>query len=268
MKTLKYIFICLVILSAYSCQEEIDLNLKDEKFSRLVVDGFFSDEFQKQTIYLSKTTNYSKNEPAPKVSGAIVSVSDGINTFNFSETEPGIYQTDSIAGEVGKTYNLSINYDGKTYNAESKMNPVTKIDSIRLVYLFTAEGKDHYEWRMSAQDSSLAGQYYLSIPYIDDIKFNNFLFWATYSDDYINGTYLNDMSMGVIEFENGNIFKLKWYAIDKKYSNYILQLQANGMQNPLFGGPPANVIGNISNGALGYFIATSVTEASTMVPAH
>jgi len=158
MKTLKYILISLVIFSAFSCQEEIDLNLKDEKFSRLVVDGSFTNEFQRQTVYLSKTANYSANEPSPKVSGAIVSISDGIKIFNLSETAPGVYQTDSMTGEVGKTYNLTIDYNGKTYNAESKMNPVTKIDSIRLIYLFTNDGKGHYELRMSAQDSSLADQ--------------------------------------------------------------------------------------------------------------
>ena len=55
-------------------------------------------------------------------------------------------------------------------------------------------------------------------------------------------------------------------SIGSGYANFIWEAQAEVQgSNPLFSGPPANVKGNIDNGAIGFFAAYSVSRAYTIV---
>jgi hypothetical protein len=55
--------------------------------------------------------------------------------------------------------------------------------------------------------------------------------------------------------------------IGKDYYDFLIGAQAEIRgSNPLFSGPPANVKGNINNGAIGFFSAYSVTHSSTVTP--
>jgi hypothetical protein len=72
------------------------------------------------------------------------------------------------------------------------------------------------------------------------------------------------------EFEDqipqpGDTITLQMSGITKDYFNFIIQLQDQTSQfrNPLFSGPPANVITNIE-GASGFFAAYSKTYSSTI----
>ena len=56
-------------------------------------------------------------------------------------------------------------------------------------------------------------------------------------------------------------------GITKEYYKFLEALKTEaGYHNPLFDGPPANVIGNISNGALGFFAAQSLARTSAIIP--
>jgi hypothetical protein len=52
-------------------------------------------------------------------------------------------------------------------------------------------------------------------------------------------------------------------SIDEVFYKYVIALQGETRTSiPLFSGPPANLPGNISNGALGYFTAFSNSYGS------
>ena len=50
-----------------------------------------------------------------------------------------------------------------------------------------------------------------------------------------------------------------------QYTYFNEVMQATSFQNPLFGGPPANVKGNISGGAFGFFGAFSTTYSTVIL---
>jgi len=54
--------------------------------------------------------------------------------------------------------------------------------------------------------------------------------------------------------------------INREYNDFLsdAQIELQG-SNPLFSGPPANVKGNISNGAFGFFSAYSATRSYAIV---
>ena len=58
---------------------------------------------------------------------------------------------------------------------------------------------------------------------------------------------------------------LQMSGITKEYYNFVQEVQIAGFNIPLFTGPPANVVGNIDNGAIGFFAAYSVTRAKCVI---
>ncbi|MBK7030017.1 MAG: DUF4249 family protein [Bacteroidales bacterium] len=75
----------LILLS--SCTERIEIELEDD-FARLVVEGAITTDTMPHTIKLTTTSSYYYNQPAPVVQHAIVSISDGTETFLLNETAP------------------------------------------------------------------------------------------------------------------------------------------------------------------------------------
>ena len=64
----------------------------------------------------------------------------------------------------------------------------------------------------------------------------------------------------------GDTVTVELNNMGKEYFGFLQEAQAELRgSNPLFSGPPANVKGNISNGAIGFFAAYSVSRASATV---
>ena len=281
MKHIKSLFIILLIsVLAVSCTEKIDIPL-DSSFIRLVVDGSISTDTMAQTVVLSSSTSYYYNQPAPMVTGATVSITDGERIYDLSETEPGIYKTEpSVHGIDGHTYTLNIKLESpiggfSDYTATSKLYAVPKLDSIGL--LFHPEWSKNGIWEVKC--------YVLEPPTVDFYRFlisrNNHLLtdslseWFVTDDKLLNGNYTNGIGIGYLDqgspdqgLKEGDTITVTVNNIGKGYFDFVSEAQAELMgSNPLFSGPPSNVKGNISNGAVGYFAAYSATRSSTVAPA-
>jgi hypothetical protein len=92
------------------CEEEIELSLKGDQ-PRLVVDGVITTDTMAHSIKLSLSGNYFDNQPMPRVSGALVTLSDGDESFVLQESDdaPGEYLTsDSFFGQQNTLYSLEI----------------------------------------------------------------------------------------------------------------------------------------------------------------
>jgi hypothetical protein len=144
MKYLKSILlISFLSLLVFSCTERIDIQL-DDSYTRLVVDGSINTDTMIHTVELRTTSSYYYNEPAPMVSGAQLSITDGIHIFNLKENKTGVYQTDSsVYGVAGQTYTLNIKLANaigghSDYSAVSTLNPIVPLDSVSLLF--------HPEW--------------------------------------------------------------------------------------------------------------------------
>jgi hypothetical protein len=280
MKSEKAIIPSLVLaLIVVSCTERINIEL-DESFTRLVVDGSITTDTLAHKVILSKTSSYYYNQPAPMVSGAKVTITDGELTFNLTEKSPGIYMTQTtVYGIPGHTYTLNIKLPDKIggyqdFTASTILNPVNPLDSIRLVFRPEYSEDGYWEVQCYVQDPPTADFYRFLVSRNQKLITDTLQEWFVIDDRFFNGNYTNGASIAELDqskpeekLEEGDTVKAEVNSIGKEYANFIWDAQSELFgSNPLFSGPPANVKGNINNGAIGFFAAYSVTRAFAITP--
>ncbi|NWJ50502.1 MAG: DUF4249 domain-containing protein [Bacteroidetes bacterium] len=280
MKTLKYLLPCLLGFVFVQCTEKINIKL-DNTSPRLVVDGAITTDTTAHKIKLATSTDYFYNQPAPAVTGALVTINDGSSTTILTEKPvgSGSYETPTtFFGIPGKTYSLHIELKEalngqKIYDATETMPKQLKIDSIQMEFKQDIFKKGAWETKLYAQDP-LDENFYCFRGYRNDVLVTDTLDRVTITDDKLfNGRYTNGISvlywnqnMDWEVIHTGDRIKLQLGSLTKNYFNFIQELQLEvGEKNPLFSGPSANVRTNITNGGIGYFAAYSTCYASTKV---
>jgi len=279
MNKIKYIIMLGIIAILYSCTEKMDIELEDS-YTRLVVEGRFSTDTTIHQVRLTKTSSYFYNNPAPPVRGAIVTISDGVNTIVLTENaiHPGIYETPANTyGVIGKSYqlfikNVDIDNNGvkEEYSANSTIYSVNTIDSIAMKY------NTHFDaWEVKVYVFDPPTEDY----YLFNIYKNNKLITDTITEPLVvddrlyNGNYTNGIAVGYLRDRKpdemayvGDTIGLEIWRITKEFYQFMFELKNTVRPStPLFSGPPANVKGNISNGAVGYFAAYSISRAKGVI---
>jgi hypothetical protein len=271
----------LLLVHLTSCTERIDISL-DESAVRLVVDGSMTTDTMSHKVLLSSTSGYFYNQPPQSVSGATVTISDGGNTFNLTEVSPGVYQTaPSVHGIEGKTYTLNIKLNKQIggftdYTASSKLYPVAKLDSINLLYHPDWSEEGMWELKCYVQDPATTDFYRFLISRNDTMITDTLDEWFVTDDRFYNGFYVNGATVGYFDqaikeqrLLNGDTMLLEMSSIGEEYANFLWESQAEIRGSyPLFSGPPANVKGNLSNGAIGFFSAYACSRSYTYVPPY
>lgn len=298
------ILVSLFIISLFSCVENFDLKLRDAE-SKLVVEGLITNQAGSYYVRLTKSTpgglssnTNSRNheDNAESVKNAVVIIADDFNQidtltqFDFDISDPdylwgphnqGFYKTNQLIGIPGHTYTLTIKYDGKEYRASSFMAPVPKIDSLSY-YLKKTEivGKsDYYVPLLYFKEPQDIDNYYL-IQLSKDINsriYSSSVLWqfSILSDDllkpYVNGL---NVSTGVTPreiniypvYSKGDSIYVALNSLSEEAFNYYKALldQFNS-DGGYYNSTPATPPGNISNGGLGFFRASAVSENRTYI---
>ncbi len=276
---IKYILligVALPVILLSSCTKKIDIEL-DSDFIRLVVEGYLTTDTTSHFVKLTTTSDYFSDQKAPTISGAVVTINDGTNTLQLTETNPGtgIYSsTPDVYGIVGKTYTLNIELpeeiDGtKLYTATSTIMPVAPIDSIKVKY---EEDWDGWVVQLYAKDPPTINYYMFNIYKNEDHLTDTINKVGVTDDTFFNGNYTNGIGVGFLDEEKSREYvhpddtiTLQMAGITEGYYNFVWQVQEQTQyQAPLFSGPPANIPGNISDGAIGYFAAYSTTYSTVI----
>ncbi len=271
-------FIAGLSLLNISCVERIDIRL-DDSYTRLVVDGGITTDTMAHRILLSESVGYYYNQPAPPVSGANVQISDGTDSFTLDEESPGVYRTDhSVFGVAGKTYTLDIKLAAQIggftdYTALSTIYPVSNLDSLSLTFHPEWSEDGIWEVKCYAQDPVTEDFYRFMISKNGEMVSDTLDEWFVTDDRFFNGNYIYGAPIAYLQqgkedevLKAGDTITVEMNSIGADYANFIWEAQSEVRgSNPLFSGPPANVKGNISNGAIGFFAAYSVKRSSTVV---
>lgn len=279
MKKLNIITIYALFLFITSCTERIDIDLKDN-YTRLVVEGSITTDTTAHSIRLTKTSSYYYNEAPPIVSGANVSISDGLQQFILTEIQPGMYTTDSnVYATPGKTYILNITLSEpigiqKDFSASSYLPPISELDSVDLVFHSDWAKMGMWEVKCYVQEPPTTDFYRFLIYKNNKLLTDSLNEWFVTDDKFFNGNYTNGASIAYLNqasnsesLQVGDQVTVEVNNISKAYANFLWDAQAEARgSNPLFSGPPANVKGNISNGAVGFFAAYSITRKSKNTP--
>lgn len=151
------------LVITFSCKKDIDVKIPDY-VQKLVVEGRI-EAGAKPLVYLSYTVPYFGNHTSNlsdfSVKGALVTVNDGTTTDTLKDPfgQGYVYAAFNMVGVAGKTYNLNIQLNGKTYTAHTRIEPQVKLDSLwfkvlrddslGFVYAFINEPgatADNYRW--------------------------------------------------------------------------------------------------------------------------
>lgn len=290
-------FFCVLLLFT-SCEKEVSFDLGPTS-EKIVVEGTIESGLP-PIVRLSKSIGFFSKIDLNTLSGtflhgATITVSDGSTVVNLKEYSLQLdtlsfyfYSVDTsnstafeFKGEVGKTYTLKIEYEGKTYESTTRIPELIPLDSI---------------WAQAPPEEEMPEEYpnsmQLFVRYTDPPQMGNkaryftsrnnnpFLppFYSVYDDQVINGTTIDIQldagfnKMDSLDFETygyfykGDTVILKWCSIDDKVFDFwrTLEFSYGSTGNPF--SSPVEVSSNISNGALGVWQGYGVTYDTLYIP--
>lgn len=269
----RYIWL-IILLGFSSCTKEIDFDLSDQTTNRLVVEGSFTNISAQHEIKLTRSTPFYQPNATPVEPGATVSIVGNNQTIIFDEVAPGVYKNLAAdSGVIGQTYTLQIELEnGKQYTASETMRRNAVIDSMSYEYLPFAS---FYNLNIWTQEPPGKGDSYLWNVYIDGVWVNDTLRYSSFqNDDFVDGSYINGGT--IYQIRERSFLDYNFNPPPKKdsieveietlhisqgfYEFVVTALLETEFRGTPFDGPPANLRGNISNGALGYFSVYSLSN--------
>jgi hypothetical protein len=257
---LSAIVVCVLL---YSCEDVININLK-ESAPRLVVEGIISNNSHLVTIQLHKSTDYFEPSEIVAVKNAKISLIDSHGSeYKFDNNLNGAYSKDNFYGVPGVLYTMKIDVDGEQYTASSRMPELVMIDSVN-IYRST-ENENGDQMRIFFNDPSGTANYYQLKIFKNGLLLIPENHYSLFSDKYFDGTStsftVSIKRYGISQLYVNDQIKVQLISIDRNMYDYYQVLRnitsAYGM---MVFSTPSNPPGNITNGALGYFSAWSVSE--------
>ena len=262
--------IFLIIISLFlviSCEREIDLNLEDQS-GNIVIEANVTDQAGPYTVRITKSVSFTQSNTYPGIENAQVTLSDDLGqTENLQHIGDGIYQASSFQGQSGRTYTLKVQTDGKEYTSQSKMPEAIQFQGLEQDSFMVA-GETSYTLLPIFVDPPALGNRYLFTYSVND---NPKKYFSEFSDNVNNGApnqrpliLPNDDEDGNVKVKVGDKITVKMQCIDDAvYTFYSALLQLSGGGGG--GVTPTNPPSNISNGALGYFSAHTVSVKTIVI---
>jgi len=246
-----------------SCEDIIEIDLETME-TRMVIEGCINDLNNPCTIKLSKTGDYFDPGIYPAVSGAMVSVTDenGLET-PFEESEPGLYTSENLEVSENRSYTLLVQAEGEDYMGEGTIPEKVQIDSLAYdippaIYEF----ESGYMLTCYLQDPAEFRNYYRLKVYKKDAESSEASKYI-FNDDFMNGNMIF-MPWEWEEFFPMDTVVVELYTLDKSTYDYYFTL--NSLAGGMFGASnPANPETNLSNDALGYFGAYTVSRDTIVI---
>ena len=269
--TRRNIFLGLLVgaLLLCSCRQVVNVDL-NESASHVVIEGIVTDLPGPYTVRVTQTTNLF--EPAlsyPPVTDATVVISDNTGSNDtLKEIAPGNYQTSTVQGVAGRSYQLTVTAQGKTYGGVSTIPNKVNIESFTSQPFRFLNGDPGYIVSVSFADPPETTDYYRIVLHInslppDSVDGGSYLL---YDDELTNGTTMTEEIRIWQNIFPGDTVTADLLHIDKATYDYFRTL--SGIVNGGINAPasPANPNTNLSNGALGYFAAYATDTRKIILP--
>lgn len=251
--------VCGSLMLFFGCEEliEVDLNAGDPK---VVIVADLSDEGGTQEIRVTRTVNFDEDRSFDPINDAFVILRSGSGQFYaFEQQQNGRYTHSRLPLEVGETYSLEVIVGDQHYTAQTVVEQYVEIDSLGL----TKENifnESYYFVNLKFQDPQERPNYYR---YTVSLNGAPYVFSSVFSDKFNNGKQVTHQigAPDDTELKPGDEMRIRRATIAKDVHQYWSEYQAT---NP-GSAAPGNPSSNISNGALGYFSASSVREYTVIV---
>ena len=261
------ILLITIIITFVSCEDVIDIELNSIE-PKLVIVGTLNDFDEQFTVKLSKTGDYFNTGIYPAVSDAVIKITESnVQTINIPETEQGIY-TIGLRGKENTSYTLNISSEGEEYTANVTIPYKVSIDSLTLMYSPPSPRFDdgfmvncHFH-----EPEEFTNYYRLKTYKKDDTTKGDGTFFI-FTDDMFSG---NDVVMpwSFEIFQPFDTIVVELQTLDKStydYLNTLSGIAGNGGGPPIATSTPANPETNLSNEALGYFGAYTLSRDTVVI---
>lgn len=265
MKSIYFYIILMLLISLPGCEKEYQWELQKDGFEFLVVDALITNELKQQVIKLT-ITNQDLNLQSVPVTGADISVSDEDNTYYFNEEEPGIYISLPFQAAINNRYRLHIIHNGKEYTANSDVEPVTPLEDLN--YALDDDKNMYYYLHADQGRPSMTEIFYnwTSVPAYCGSVGSCFSQETFYVLDNVDVNAVFGPEKQKIYFPAGTEVIRRKYGITEEHQRFLRSLLIETeWRGGVFDVLQGNVPSNISNGALGYFAASTVVADTTVI---
>ncbi|HEY4110986.1 DUF4249 domain-containing protein [Puia sp.] len=262
MRSIK-IAVLLTILGLTACQKVIDLKLKNDS-GKYVIEGNVTNLPGPYQVTIGKTDAVNADYTLQGVSQAAVIISDNAgNTETLQEITPGIYQTKTLQGVEGRTYNLDVTVGNAHLTATSVMPHQVNLDSLYIVEvfnfsktvkavvpLFTDPVGQGNSYRFNQTINGVLDKtlYYQN----DDFTDGKTSTWSMLRPDPDSTLHGKDNVNVEMQCIDAPMYKY-WYSVD---------MSSTGNGSTIASNPVTNIVG----GALGYFSAHTSQTKTIVVP--
>lgn len=273
MKKIVYLLLAVFIFSI-GCEKVVEIDI-GQSVPQMVIEGLLTDEDTIHFVKVSKSIQFY-DTGLSAVTNAVISVKGDGAIYNYThnplaiDSMNGYYFSDvEYAGKIGIDYMLSVDVAGVNYSAIDTLRFVTPIDSLS----FSVAS------HMSEEDEQ-DGKIYQALLYASEPQetedFYQFQFYrdkelVAYPDniyvfsDVALGSTLNGLPSPVL-FREGELATVKILSISKE--QYVFYTDLANLLNTdggMFSPPPANPRNTFTNGALGLWQVSAVSEDSIRI---
>ena len=284
-----FLFLSVLLFGLTSCTTVIDAKL-DTGPTQLSVDATLTDQPGSQTIRLTQTAAYfNSTTPTPATSATVTVSDDAGKIYAFTDPDNDGYYVwqptgKDTLGRVGRTYRLTIAYQGEMYRANSKMNRVPPIDSLvfvkrKLNPLSKTEG---YRAEFYAVDIPGAADYYRIRFFRNGELQNKPRNIITSQDGAFRGastvtdglTFIVPIRQSINPdslFRMNDVVNVEVGSLSIEAFDFWQELRTQITNGGLFATPPVNVPTNVINTspggrkATGFFITSAIRTRTATV---
>lgn len=261
------IAIALALFMITSCEKVIEVDLREAE-PRIVIEGNINSGLGPYDVVISTSGGYFDSLGVKPISDATVFLyyGDGYWEQLFEKT-PGVYRTDYTHGHEETNYTLEAEIDGVVYRAEEYLPKRVEIINLEIEKsIFSDFGPGNlevYDIHCTFEDPADVKNYYRFFVYINgELRQPDFRPYDVTDDELFNGlTYTS--SFRRIEATSGDEIKIELQSTGFHTYEYFRTL--NDALSRGVGSTPYNPISNLSNGALGYFGAYTISTETIMV---
>lgn len=265
----RYIILLMCIaIGVSACEKVIDVELGDAD-KNIVIDAKLYNGQNEFIVVITKTLSFFEQNDLSTIDDATVRLTSlgGVDETLIAGGD-GFYILPGFEGIPGETYTLTVNAEGKEYQATSFMPEVPTIDSTYYVFepgdAFLDEGYDIFNLIQDVEGER--GNYRLWYS-IDDTLQNNLSDFLLFDDEFIEEGIIFQIPIFTRRFEAGDrVGIILGNMDDEAYLHYETFINLVSDQGGGNSAAPANPETNWSNGALGVFAAFSTTTSYIELP--
>lgn len=264
-----YILLIMSTLLLSSCfKERIELDL-NEGNKKIVIVAWISTLEEEQSITIHRTVNYLGADTPQAVSEAIVSLSNGSETYDLPEVTAGKYVLPSDwQAIIGSTYELNVLVEDQEFKATHKLFEAPEIVNLRQFQSGKKDSIRLYSTLFEFTDFPGLGDAYYGVDYLKGSASGDSLQNGSFTDDeFLDGETLEDIELTDSDrrFQIGDTAVVELFSIGQETSTFLTNIDSELYFEGPFAPPPSNVGTNFTGGAIGYFIISDARQAMIVI---